>query len=374
MKIRVGVKGNRFTLNGKPKVLLMRSGFAVMTYIDRWARGQGGHWLRKVDDFFERTAAIGCDGVRVFGETRGWEGRHAFFGELATSEMWDYQALRRGHRPRQLTTHNQKCIRKLIELLRKHGLIAEYVTDATLKHDDVSAACSRQTARFFREEEERDGDINIFHELHNEWDAHNQAGLDLNELRMQFARHRRLDEVGEPEQWPRGIVGVSHGGRDHIAYPVGRPAGADYVALHPDRGGEWWKHTNLEKRYEHFPRYYNESKCLTSNKEWVKWVQPGHFRQSACTKDVDTYLEYMRETIANGISFCIHDVVGMEAGWWDGERALVTPLEKELAPAPTPPPPPPPPEPPEEKPWWVRLWEWLVWSWQRPARLRGSRV
>jgi len=333
--IRVGTQGARFTLNGERQVLLMRSAFAVMTYLDRWASGDRNS-LHKVHHFLERTKACGFDGIRVFGETSGWKrGSNAFFKHYATSDkVWNYNQLRNGQRPRELTPHYQRMILKLIELLREFDMVAEFVTDATLKHDGVDAGtishCIRVVARFFQAAE-AEQDINIFHELHNEWDAHNQANLTLHELNMQFTRHRRLDDNGEPEQWPRGVVGVSHGGRNTVDYRVGRPNGTDYVALHPTREGSWWKRTNLEQRYAHLPRYYNESKLYTSPEEWDRWVQPGTFRQVACTKNLKNYLLFMRGSLENGISFCVHDTVGMQAGFDpEGGSAKETPLEKEL--------------------------------------------
>lgn len=365
LPLRVSVSGNDFVINGVAKPLFMRSSFSTMAYLSNWAEGQGGFWESAVDYWFERVKSQGFDGVRVFGETSGWRrGNSAFFSKQATPDnIWNLNALRAGIRPVRLTVLNQKIILKLIEKLQKHGLVAEYVTDATLKHDGVSAGtighCIRQTARFFYHIENRiidpdvivpylidqfrdvleSGDINIFHELHNEWDAHNQAGLDLGELELQFVRHRRYTN-GEPGQWPRGIVGVSHGGRNEIEYPVSRPNGADYVALHPERSGEWWTYTDLERRYSHKPRYYNESKCYLSPREWTQWVETGVFGANACTKDLTKYMKFMDETMHNGISFCVHDFVGMASGFFNGQELPTSLLEEELGGI-TPPPPPP---------------------------------
>ena len=228
MKVRVSTSGNRFTLNGEPVVLRTVSSFSTMAYLDRWARGLGGRWERQVDLYFERVAKQGLHGVRVFGETTDWARRgeqreHPVFNESrATSErMWDYNQLKVGGRPERVTRHNEAIIRKLVEKLQDHGLIAEYVTDATLKHTPgvgwgVIGHCIRATAAFLRSLEEELGDINLFHELHNEWDANSgtswardDIGYDeaLNEVNRQFVRHRRIGSDG-PEQWPRGIVGV----------------------------------------------------------------------------------------------------------------------------------------------------------------------
>ena len=154
-KIRVSTQGNRFTLNGDPTVLFMRSSFSTMHYLCEWAEGQGGWYEDAVDRFFERCLSQEFNGVRIFGETSGWSrGTSAFFKHQATRDgLWNLGALRAGHRPEELQILNQKVILKLIEKLQKHGLVAEYVTDCTLKHDGVEADtighCIRQTASFW---------------------------------------------------------------------------------------------------------------------------------------------------------------------------------------------------------------------------------
>jgi PAS domain-containing protein len=67
--------------------------------------------------------------------------------------------------------------------------------------------------------------------------------------------------------------------------------------------------------------------------------------------NLHSYLQFMRGTLDNGISFCVHDFVGMASGEFEGDTLPLTPLELELqgATPPTPPdpePPPPDPEPP----------------------------
>lgn len=350
MKIRVGTLGNRFTLNGEPVVLRMVSSFSTMAYLDRWARGLGGKWEQQVDRYFERVVEQGLHGVRVFGETTDWArrgggGQHPVFNESrATSErMWDYNQLKNGVRPDRVTRHNEKIIRKLVEKLQDHGLVAEYTTDATLKHTPsvgwgVIGHVIRVTASFLQSLEDEIGDINLFHELHNEWDANSgtswerdgiNAAQALDEVNNQFVRHRRFKD-GEPEQWPRGIVGVSHGGRDTVAYDVGRPRGADYVALHPIRRGQWWLKTDLESRFRDRVRYYNESKNYVSPAEWTQFVDGGAYSVTSSTKDLARYLEFTDGAIANGIAVCYHTHVGICSGFFEEEEQPLTPLEQEL--------------------------------------------
>ena len=350
MKIRVGVLENRFTLNGDPVVLRTVSSFSTMAYLDRWARGLGGKWEQRVDRYFERVTEQGLHGVRVFGETTDWArrgggGRHAVFNESrATSErMWDYNQLKAGIRPKRVTRHNEKIIRKLVEKLQKHGLIAEYGTDATLKHTPgigwgVISHVIRQTASFFQTLENELGDINLFHELHNEWDANSgtswardDIGYEeaLSEVNNQFLRHRRSGG-GEPEQWPRGIVGVSHGGRDTVDYKVGRPGGSDYVALHPIRRGQWWTKTNLENRYRDRARYYNESKNYTSPEEWREFIEGGAYSATSSTQNLGRHLEFTDGALKNGIAVCYHTHVGICSGFFEEQEQPLSPLEQEL--------------------------------------------
>ncbi len=350
MKIRVGILGNRFTLNGEPVVLRTVSSFSTMAYLDRWARGLGGKWENMVDRYFERVTQQGLHGVRVFGETTDWarrggDDRHAVFNEsrATSARMWNYGQLEAGIRPTALTAHNEQIIKKLVEKLQNHGLIAEYVTDATLKHTprvgwSVISHCIRQTASFLQSLQNELGDINLFHELHNEWDANSgtswardNIGYEeaLAEVNSQFVRHRRLSG-GEPEQWPRGIVGVSHGGRDTVDYRVGRPDGSDYVALHPIRRGRWWAKTNLENRYRDRVRYYNESKNYTSPAEWVEFIEGGAYSPTSSTQDLARYLEFTDGTLANGIAVCYHSHVGICSGFFEEEEQPLSPLEQEL--------------------------------------------
>jgi len=348
--MKVSVEGNRFTIDGVKTVLKIRSSFATAVYTDRLVHGDG-RYADIQDRWFERVTKQGFHGIRMFGETSGWEGDHPWFSHYPTSRaVWPYPQLRNGDRPRNLTMHMQHMICNIIERLEKHGLICEYTTDATLKHDDVDAGtighCIRQTAMFFQAIEAGDPHniihpdvknryhaligkpIPIIHELHNEWGAHNQAGLTLAELNMQFVRHRRLKD-GEPEQWPRGIIGVSDGGGNEVYWNIGRPDGADYVALHPKRGGDWWEQTNLEQRYaSSHPRYYNESKHYCSPEEYAEWVGSA-FSHGSSTDNLNNYKHFMDETMNNGISFCVHDLVGMGSGYYpDGSEAPLSPLEK----------------------------------------------
>ena len=322
-----------------------------MAMLDLWARnfdGVGHLWEEQVNRWFERVASLGLHGVRVFGETTDW-GRsdHMFFnGDRATSDlMWDYDELRAGSRPRDLTTHNQVMLLKLHDLLQKHGLIAEYVIDATLKHTpgvgwDVIGHCIRQTMAFFREQEFS----NILVELHNEWDAHSQGSWLASEYDRQGALgelNRQLNRVRRAEQWPDAVFGVSHGGRNDIEYDV--VSDKQYVAYHPERQGDWHLTTNLGREYRGLnPVYYNESKHFIDPMDWDGTIGAGWFRPQSSTRDIGRYWRFFTESYDNGISFCFHHLQGMYS---DASLPLNT-LEHRIAdafgpgapPLPTPPP------------------------------------
>lgn len=385
--IRLGTRGTNYTKNNiVVPHLRMYNAFPAMAYLDRWASnedGRGGEWGNMVDQWFGFIAEMGMDGVRVFMETTGWrEGEHPVFNaNLATSDrMWDYNGLWNGTRPRRLTFHTQKMLLRLVQLLKKHGLVAELVVDATLKHDTrrgraipwgTIGHCIRQTARFFQAVETGEIDepgvapneqvfdprmpdnlrdvlnapANIMLEGHNEWDAHSRPSWvrqwpnvnedelvknALNEINVQAARMRRSKD-GEPEQWPAAVFGVSHGGRNDFDYRVGGALGYSDIRLHPNRGGDWWTHTNLAAGAQ-VPRFYNEIKNYVSQAEWDEFVtRKGAYSPNSSTTELDKYLAFTDGALANGISITYHSSTGIHGGFAGLNSPLpITPLEQEL--------------------------------------------
>jgi hypothetical protein len=357
-KISVRREDNLFALNGRPTVLRMRSSFKFMAWLNQHLSGspRGGNPLDKARRWAKRVKDLGFHGMRVFGETADWgdlheqrPGDHPFFGQYPWNNgVWDINALKRGHRPREVTPLNRQMITALVDILQEFGLVAEYVTNATLKHTDgvpyeVIGHCARQTARLMREIEQERGGNNLFHSLINEWDAHQNgfkqeraAGKSqqqarqavLDELNMQFVRHRRVKN-GKPEQWPEGLVMADHGGRNTVEYTVGRPDGADIWVIHPTRNGRWWERTNLGPETE--IRYYSESMHYMDLTAWESRSLPGPdpgkafppgkemFRPASTTTEVQKYIDFMEQTLENGISFCMHDFEGMAS---DPDREL----------------------------------------------------
>jgi hypothetical protein len=315
-----------------------------MAHLDRWANGLGGEHEDRVDRWFERVKRQGFDGVRVFGETNYWVGG-PFYPKLATvGPIWDWRALQAGHRPERVTIHNDKIIRKLVEKLKAHELIADYVVDATMKHSGISAEtighCIRQTANYMMELEKELGSLNLWIEGHNEWRAHNQAGLNLWELNQQAIRFRR------PEQWPGSIITVSESvGTNKYTYEVGGKH-YDAVDIHPDRKGEWdalprnWKQLTSQG----VPCYFSETMHYMTHDQWDLWVPQIPKWAGMSTVQHDRVLLFMDRAINEGISFCVHDLTGQLT---DPDQPW-SPLEKELGDQ-GPPPPPPPPPPPEWK-------------------------
>ncbi len=348
--MKIGRKNNRFTIDGEPRVLRMRSSFALMAHLDRWAQGMGGVHEDRVDRWFERVATQGFDGVRVFGETHYWTGGLFYPNYATTGPIWDWNQLQYGGRPTKVTIHNDKIIRKLVEKLKKHGLICNYVVDATMKHSGIDAGMIghvlRQTANYMRQLEGELGSLNLWIEGHNEWSAHNQAGLDVWELNQQAARFRRS------EQWPGSIITVSEsGGTNDYRYRVGGTY-YDAVDIHPDRGSGWDELPSNWKRLtsQGVPCYFSETNHYMSQPQWDEWVPKISKWARQSTTDHDAVLSFMDKSINNGISFCIHDLTGQMT---DPDQPL-SPLEIELGGTN---PEPPGPEPPPLPNVWVTVYE-----------------
>lgn len=138
------------------------SSFSTLAFLDRWARGQGSHYLDWVHRYFERKARQGIVAQRVI-ETVDWDDRddnpdnnHPYFNEhrAASQQLWDYNQLRIQARPHRLTSHHQRVLLKLMELGYEHGQRIEYTVDGTLKHSPnvggwlVIGHCIRQVADF----------------------------------------------------------------------------------------------------------------------------------------------------------------------------------------------------------------------------------
>lgn len=338
-----------FTLDGQATTLKMRTSFKFMGWLNQYVSTGQSQYLDKAKAWCERVKTQGFHGIRVFGETEDWQGQ--VFGDAPQNTgVWNLDALRRDERPRELTHLNQQMLEALLDLLNNHELIAEYVVDATLKHTQgVSAAmishCIRETAAWFRGY----GPTNVMNVIlsgHNEWDMHNNAGNTLAEINMQAKRMRRWkNDEGETtvsfanpggtfqaEQWPEAVFMVDHGGANDVEYNYGRgPDEYSVWAIHPERSGAWWLLSSSAVMGRDVPRYFSESKCFDPQ------AAEHGFSEVSCTGDLDKYLQFMYAALEEGISFCVHDYVGITT---DPDQPL-SELEKHLAGTGAPPPPPP---------------------------------
>lgn len=355
--MQIGRTGDRFTIDNVPTVLMMRTSSAVMTHLDRWALGQGGMHEDLVDRWFERVKRQGFHGVRVPGEAHYWT-KGPFYPRIATrGPIWNWSALQAKHRPTTISRHNRTMIRKLVEKLKKHDLICEYIVDATMKHSDILAGpighCIRQTANYMNELELELGSLNLWLSGHNEWAEHNKAGLTTWELNQQAKRFRRR------EQWPGSIITVSESkGVNQFSYRVGHEY-YDAVDIHPDRTGEWWKLPRNWKylRSRGVPCYFSETNHYMTQDQWGMWIPQIPDWRYISTTDHDKVVQFLDISINKGISFCVHDLTGQLS---DPDQPW-SPLELELAiDSPSVIPPPKPEPEPEPKPWWIRLLKWLV--------------
>jgi hypothetical protein len=304
----------------------MRSSFAFMRHLDQWALGNGGVHEDRADRWLERCKKQGFDGIRVFGETNYWTGGDFYPTIKTVGPIWDWGALQNGHRPDRMTPHNDKIIRKLIEKLKKHDMICNYVVDATMKHSGINAGtighCIRQTANFMNALEKELGSVNLWIEGHNEWAAHNQAKLDIWELNQQALRFRRED------QWPGSIITVSESvGANKFSYKVGGKY-YDAVDIHPDRKGEWWK---LPGNWGHLngqgvPVYFSETIHYMSPEQWDYWVPKIPKWAGLSTKNWERLIEFMETSTGAGASFCVHDMTGQMTD----PDAPISPLEEAL--------------------------------------------
>jgi hypothetical protein len=323
----------------------------------------GKNQLGKAKEWIEWNQSLGINLLRVFGETEDWYDHGMFGSPPNNKKVWNLDELRAGHRPKSLTVKNEKMVTELFRLSHQTGMAFEYVIDATLKHTPgvdagVIGHCIRQTMSKFRTLQSEYPGALILVNFHNEWGAHNKAGLTLQELNSQAMRARRWKkgsetavqftkpgEGWEPEQWPEGAIMVDHGGRDDFEYRCGTgPYDFAMAAIHPERvpeDREWWQMPNTLPwlRSHGRPVYFSESKLNVDDRDAAR-AMAWYGNRRSWSDDLEHYIDFMETAKDNGIHFCIHDEKGMQtdAGW----PRLTTRLEEYLGG--NPPPPPPPPE------------------------------
>jgi hypothetical protein len=376
------VEGRSFTLDGRKSPFRCRTSFKLPSWIYEYLKGSphGDNPYDKARRWLERVRRQGFHAVRVFWETKDWApkapvepGDHPFFGVYPWNPAeWNYEELARGQKPLELPKLNREMIGVTLKLAAEFDLVVEGVIDATLKgmkDQDAIDHCFRVTSAYCRDLYLVNGRLNLVVELTNEFDAHYDEELDVARVDARLKRHKRWRKEGEPsrfghfspgpdwvaEQWPEGLVWVSHGGRDNVEYSVDFAHGSDAVVVHPSRSGQWWlldgRFDEIEElsRRKNLPIYFNESKHFIDPKDWDSTVGRGWFSPGSSTSDLSKYREFMLNSLDRGYGFCVHDFEGMASDPDRPETILEKWLREEFgggAPPPPPPPPSPPPPPP----------------------------
>lgn len=175
----------------------------------------------------------------------------------SSNRLWDYDALRRGHRPKAVTGMMAETLEWFFNFSEESGACFEMVVDATIKHMDgmtpgtVDHMC-RQVARKMSELQDKYPKACVIMSTDNEANAHNrieQSRRDVNMRGQRFYRWKDRDGglrqsfshpggTFEAEQWPKGIVIVDDGGGDRFKYECGpEPDRFKMAAIHPVRKG-----------------------------------------------------------------------------------------------------------------------------------------
>jgi len=377
------VEGRAFTLDGKVSSFRIRTSFKLCSWIYEYLKGSphGDNPYDKARRWLERVKRQGFHGVRVFWETQGWApkapvepGDHPFFGAYPWNPAeWNYEELARGQKPLEIPKLNREMIDVTLKLAAEFDLVVEGVIDATLKgmkDQDAIDHCFRVMSGYCRDLYLANGErLNLAVELTNEFDAHRDEELDVARVDARLKRHKRWRKEGEEnrfshfapgpdwiaDQWPEGLVWVSHGGRDNVEYRVDFKDGADAVVVHPDRSGQWelldGRFDEIEdlSKQKNLPIYFNESKHFIDPKAWDSTVGAGWFSPGSSTSDLVKYREFMMACIIRGYGFCVHDFEGMSSNPDMPESILERWLREEFGGG-APPPPPPPPAPPSPPP------------------------
>lgn len=283
----VSIQNGRIVTRGQARELAWGfSFFKGFNYVAKHFNGEGDDFeswgkrrirgtLNIVKAFVEnRQTLVGREDVwfRIFtqtgdGEPGSWELKNSIdqgmFGApphepnagRSNARLWDYDALRRGHRPEAVTPLMAKVLEWYFQFSQESGACFELVVDATVKQMDGMRPGTvdhmvRQVAAKCRELQREFPRACCILSTDNEWDAHNEIGASLRDVNMRAKRfYRWKDDNGtvrqsfehpggnfEPEQWPEGIVIVDHGGNNFFEYEVGpEPDRFKMGAIHPVR-------------------------------------------------------------------------------------------------------------------------------------------
>lgn len=379
--------------------LMGRSSFKVANLLSMHYSGRGNEypggaldtvkgWIAHNQQLFGREDVV----LRVFGETGGWKEVAAdagMFGSPARDMgIWDHAELadlcRKNDHIRSLTGLHTNVLDEAFKLSHETGCIFEWCIVATLKHSDGMCVGTighaiRQTLEEFAELQEKYPNAAIIVNACNEWDAHNEVGVDLHEVNQWAQRCSRwvspdgmkkaisFEAPGpgwEAEGWPSAFFIVDHGGQDTWDYDVGPEAGKYKMgALHPQRKGnastrfegrDWWyvpeswlRQLRDDARGQ--PLGATESMFFVSRAGTEGW----YGNVNGWNNDADLQLTFYENMTRHGAFDClvVHDDVGAQTDpSWAMRFPSCARWEAELreflgTPAGPPAPPPPPPGP-----------------------------
>ena len=311
MNTKVGTKGMSMTLNGQRTQLLLASSFGWLGLLRNRQYTKARKWLR-------RMKAIGCHGIRVFGEYKDWE-HNFFFSQVAPLyDVWDWEV------PRgslvQINKQNARVLRRAVEMLREEDMIMEYVVSATAKalplFPGFQDHMCRAVAQFFQAEWPR-GDHNTYFEISNEYDVTRQVQLTSAEIRDIGRRWRvaRPENNGAADN-PGALLSISEGGEGagkwDIEYPVET---LSHVNIHSPRGHDW---TNVAPEIKRFKSKYRKPICLNENmhfmthEQWEEWIPQIPGWAGLSTTNAKAVLKQCQNARSAGAAvYCLHFMTGM---------------------------------------------------------------
>ncbi len=339
----------QFRIGSENRPIATRTSFCLLGHYQAGNRSAARRWL-------DRIKAQGFDGPRLFGENEDWFPGTLFFGTSYTPKVTAFGPNAPANSSIELVSGYKDQVRQLAEDLEERDMIAEFCCIATVKGRDpaITSQGLNKFAQMFRELYPDPATTPFLHEAINEWDTH--ATLDPTEVERIGARWRRSSPEPSKHNYPGSTIGVSAGGQwlpgmDDRYYT--------HRNLHPTRGPLWYMGANGEnlvvtlERSKNAagkrPLNLNEIVHYMTQAQWDEWTPRVPKWINLSTTDHDRVAEYVATCLANDVSVCFHDLIGMgtspDEPVSDGERAVAEVLGGTVTNPPPPPPPPPPPSP-----------------------------
>ncbi len=362
MNVILGVKGTDFTWNGQRRQLHMATSFGWLGLLRQRRFREANQWL-------ERMAKLGMDGIRDFGEYRDWQHNFFFAQVPALYDVWDWNAPRGSKVV--ITKANEKVLTKAIELLQKFDMIMEYSVSATVKafSNEVIPGyrdhMCRAIAQWFAGYEQFHGATNTLFEIENEYDTvETRKRLTVKEIADIARRFRVQRPENNPPlpDFPGSLLGISEGGEGAGKWDIEYdPKYFSHINIHSPRGRDWEDvGSDIKKFLKKYkkPVYLNENMHYMTRDEWNEWVNDRWPTLSGLsTKSHKGIIQQANNAFDAGASYCLHFMTGMIT---DPGRPLTRVEEawKEAFNPSAPPPSPaiPPPLPgPKTEPGWKKL-------------------